>query len=250
MSDAVAFVPTMGALHAGHLELIKRARLLSPNVLLSIFVNPLQFENSADLENYPRDLAGDTAKALAAGAMKVWAPTYEEVYPEAIVKISAGDLGALFEGRERVGHFDGVLTVVNRLFEVVKPKYAIFGEKDFQQLFIVKRWVKENQIPVEIIAVPTVRDSDGLALSSRNARLSSEDRKSALVINRALRASSKDEMLALLAEEPGFKLDYAEIIDEESFEIAGAETRLRRGIVAGWVNGVRLIDNMPMRSGE
>jgi len=143
-----------------------------------------------------------------------------------------------------------VLTVVNRLFEVVKPKYAIFGEKDFQQLFIVKRWVKENQIPVEIIAVPTVRDSDGLALSSRNARLSSEDRKSALVINRALRASSKDEMLALLAEEPGFKLDYAETIDEESFEIAGAETRLRRGIVAGWVNGVRLIDNMPMRSGE
>jgi pantoate--beta-alanine ligase len=250
MSDVVAFVPTMGALHAGHLELIKRARLLSPNVVLSIFVNPLQFEKSADLDSYPRDLAGDTAKARAAGATKVWAPTYEEVYPEEIVKISAGELGALFEGRERVGHFDGVLTVVNRLFAVVKPSYAIFGEKDFQQLFIVKRWVKENQIPVEIIAVPTVRDGDGLALSSRNARLTPEDRKSALVINRALRASSRDEMVAVLAEEPGFKLDYAEIIDEESFQIADSETRLRRGIVAGWVNGVRLIDNMPLRTEE
>jgi pantoate--beta-alanine ligase len=149
-----------------------------------------------------------------------------------------------------VGHFDGVLTVVNRLFAVVKPSYAIFGEKDFQQLFIVKRWVKENQIPVEIIAVPTVRDGDGLALSSRNARLTPEDRKSALVINRALRASSRDEMVAVLAEEPGFKLDYAEIIDEESFQIADSETRLRRGIVAGWVNGVRLIDNMPLRTEE
>ena len=246
MSETVAFVPTMGALHAGHLELIKRARTLSDEVVVSIFVNPLQFENPDDLAKYPRDIEGDTEKALSAGATRVWAPSYDEVYPSEILKISAGELGQRFEGRERVGHFDGVLTVVNRLFELVKPNFAIFGEKDFQQLFIIKNWVKENQIPVEIIAHPTVRDSDGLALSSRNHRLSAIGRKSALVIHRALVAASREEMLQILASEPGFKLDYAEIIDEETFEIASSASTYKRGIIAGWVNGVRLIDNSPM----
>jgi len=250
MTDSIALVPTMGALHAGHMELIRRARELSPEVVVSIFVNPLQFESNSDLESYPRDLVGDTEKALAAGATRVWAPTYQEIYPTEIAKISAGRLGEIFEGRERVGHFDGVLTVVNRLFEIVKPDYAIFGEKDFQQLFIVKNWVRENDVPVQIIAVPTVRDSDSLALSSRNVRLSPAARKSALVIHRALQSASKDEMLQELASEPAFDLDYAEIIDEENFEVAGANTRLRRGVIAGWVDGVRLIDNMPMQTFE
>jgi len=248
MSESVAFVPTMGALHAGHLELIKRARTLSDHVVVSIFVNPLQFENPEDLAKYPRDVAGDTEKALNAGATRVWAPTYEEIYPAEIVKISAGELGQKFEGRERVGHFDGVLTVVNRLFEIVQPRYAVFGEKDFQQLFIIKNWVAKHQIPVEIISHPTIRDSDGLALSSRNQRLSPADRKSALVIHKALGATSREEMHQILASEPGFKLDYAEIIDEESFEIATSDTLMKRGIIAGWVNGVRLIDNTPMGS--
>ncbi len=246
MTESVAFVPTMGALHAGHLELIKRAKSHSAEVVVSIFVNPLQFESADDLAKYPRDIAGDTQKALSAGATRVWAPTYEEIYPDEIVKISAGELGQRFEGRERVGHFDGVLTVVNRLFQIVKPNFAIFGEKDFQQLFIIRNWVRENQIPVEIIAHPTVRDSDGLALSSRNQRLSAADRKRALVIHRALSGHAKEEMLQILAAEPGFKLDYAEIIDEESFEIANLGSAHKRGIIAGWVNGIRLIDNSPM----
>ena len=236
----------MGALHAGHLELIKRARELSSTVVVSIFVNPLQFENPDDLAKYPRDVPGDTAKALAAGATRVWVPTYEEIYPGEITKVSAGEIGNLFEGRERIGHFDGVLTVIRRLFEMVQPDYAFFGEKDFQQLFIIKKWVRENQIPVQIIAVPTVRDENGLALSSRNLRLSASELRAALVINRALRTGNKEEMLRVLQSEPTFTVDYAEIIDEESFEVATSDTQHARGIIAGWINGIRLIDNMPM----
>lgn len=248
MSDAIAFVPTMGALHSGHLELIKRARELSTDVVVSIFVNPLQFESSEDLAKYPRDISGDTEKALSAGASRIWAPTYDEVYPAEIEKISAGAIGEIFEGRHRTGHFDGALTVVHRLFEVVQPRYAIFGEKDFQQLFIVKKWVRENDIPVEIISAPTVRDKDGLALSSRNVRLSESERQSALVINRALATGNKEGMLSTLATEPLFQLDYAEVIDEESFEVATPDSEFKRGIVAGWINGVRLLDNMAMGS--
>ena len=248
MSDAIAFVPTMGALHAGHLELIKRARELSTEVVVSIFVNPLQFESSEDLAKYPRDISGDTEKALTAGASRIWAPTYQEIYPAEIEKISAGAIGEIFEGRHRTGHFDGMLTVVHRLFELVQPRYAIFGEKDFQQLFIVKKWVRENDIPVEIISAPTVRDKDGLALSSRNVRLSESERQSALVINRALATGNKEGILSTLATEPLFQLDYAEVIDEESFEVATPDSEFKRGIVAGWINGVRLLDNMAMGS--
>ena len=248
MSDAIAFVPTMGALHAGHLELIKRARELSTEVVVSIFVNPLQFESSEDLAKYPRDISGDTEKALTAGASRIWAPTYQEIYPAEIEKISAGAIGEIFEGRHRTGHFDGMLTVVHRLFELVQPRYAIFGEKDFQQLFIVKKWVRENDIPVEIISAPTVRDKDGLALSSRNLRLSESERQSALVINRALATGNKEGILSTLATEPLFQLDYAEVIDEESFEVATPDSEFKRGIVAGWINGIRLLDNMAMGS--
>ena len=248
MSSPIAFVPTMGALHDGHLDLIGRARSYSDDVVVSIFVNPLQFENPDDLARYPRDLEGDIEKAMAAGASKVWSPSYEEIYPGEIKKISAGVLGTIYEGKHRAGHFDGMLTVVNRLFEIVKPGYAIFGEKDVQQLFIVKRWATENQIPVEIVAAPTVRAEDGLALSSRNVRLTPSEREAALVISRALMTQEKSMMLDLLASEPLFELDYAEIIDEETFEVALESTLHKRAIVAGWINGVRLIDNMPMES--
>ena len=246
MRDSIAFVPTMGALHDGHLALIRRARELSSSVVVSIFVNPLQFENPDDLAKYPRDIAGDTEKALSAGATRVWAPTFEEIYPGEIERQSAGLIGSIFEGKERIGHFDGVLTVIKRLFELVEPDWAIFGEKDFQQLFIIKRWVQENQIPVEIIAVPTVRGVDGVALSSRNSRLSPSELLAAQVINRALHSKSREEMLSMLATEPSFKLDYAEIIDEETFEPVNSSTKNPRGIIAGWINGVRLIDNMPI----
>ena len=246
MNEPIALVPTMGALHAGHDELIKRARELSSKVVVSIFVNPLQFENPNDLESYPRDLSSDREKALAAGASEVWAPSFEDIYPGKVNKILAGEVGEKFEGRHRPGHFDGMLTAVSRLFDLVQPTYAIFGEKDFQQLFIVKKWVSENKIPVGIIPVAIIREADGLALSSRNIRLSQSDRKSALVVNRALRSDTQEEMLRTLATEPDFELDYAEIIDEETFEVALPNTERPRGIIAGWINGIRLLDNMPM----
>ncbi len=240
----------MGALHKGHQALIKRARSMSKEVVVSIFINPLQFENIDDLEKYPRTPEKDIALATLAGATEVWMPDYEEIYPGEIKKLSAGALGQIFEGQARPEHFDGMLTVVNRLFEIVKPTAAVFGEKDFQQLAIIKA-MKSN---VEIIAVPTVREFDGLALSSRNVRLTEQGRKTANVIHRALAAARLAPTVAIaqeiidttLATEAGFKRDYAAIIDEASFEIASNETRHKRGIIAGWIDGVRLIDNMKM----
>ena len=251
-SNNIAFVPTMGALHDGHISLIKQARTLTKNVVVSIFINPLQFENSKDLEEYPRDLEADSKKALAAGATRIWAPTVDEIYPEnlkqngEVKKISAGEIGNKFEGITRPGHFDGVLTVINQLFKHVDPRWAVFGEKDFQQLHIVKNWVLKSHIPVEIVTGGTIRDADGLALSSRNALLTPEGRKAALVISRALRSGSKEAMREILAGEPAFSLDYAEVIDPFTFEIADSTTLNPRAIIAGWIDGVRLLDNMGM----
>lgn len=243
-------VPTMGALHKGHQALIKRARSMSKEVVVSIFINPLQFENSDDLEKYPRSPEKDIQLATLAGATEVWMPDFEEIYPGEIKKLSAGALGQIFEGQARPEHFDGVLTVVNRLFEIVKPTAAVFGEKDYQQLAIIKA-MKSN---VEIIAVPTVREFDGLALSSRNVRLTEQGRVTANVIHRALAAArlaptvaiAQEIMDTTLSTEAGFKRDYAAIIDEDSFEIASNETRHKRGIIAGWIDGIRLIDNIKM----
>jgi pantoate--beta-alanine ligase len=227
----------MGALHKGHQALIKRARELDKDVVVSIFVNPLQFSESNDLAKYPRTPETDIQIATLAGATEVWFPNYEEIYPSEPNQISAGLVGDLYEGASRPGHFAGVLTVVNRLFEIVKPRAAVFGEKDFQQLWLIKNHFKK----MEIISVPTVRDHDGLALSSRNVSLSESDRTAALVISKALKEPTR--MLEILATEPAFKLDYAEIIDETTFELASAATLNKRAIIAGWVNGVRLLDN-------
>ena len=230
-------VPTMGALHKGHQALIKRARELDKEVVVSIFVNPLQFTDAADLEKYPRTPETDIQIATLAGATEVWFPNYEEIYPNEPVQISAGPIGDLYEGASRPGHFAGVLTVVNRLFEIVKPSSAVFGEKDFQQLWLIKNHFKR----IEIAAVPTVREFDGLALSSRNIRLTESDRAAALIISKALKEPTR--MHEILATEPAFKLDYAEIIDEKTFQNASATTQNKRAIIAGWVNGVRLLDN-------
>jgi pantoate--beta-alanine ligase len=243
-------VPTMGALHKGHQALIKRARSMSKEVVVSIFINPLQFENKDDLEKYPRSPEKDIQLATLAGATEVWMPDYEEIYPGEIKKLSAGSLGSLFEGHARPEHFDGVVTVVNRLFEIVKPQMAVFGEKDFQQLAIIKAM----KSTVEIIGVPTVREFDGLALSSRNVRLTEQGRASANVIHRALAAARLAPTIAIAQEvmdttlltQAGFKQDYATIIDEDTFEIATDDVRNKRGIIAGWIDGVRLIDNMKM----
>ena len=235
-------VPTMGALHKGHQALIKRARELDKEVVVSIFVNPLQFTDAADLEKYPRTPETDIQIATLAGATEVWFPNYEEIYPNEPVQISAGPIGDLYEGASRPGHFAGVLTVVNRLFEIVKPSSAVFGEKDFQQLWLIKNHFKR----IEMAAVPTVREFDGLALSSRNIRLTESDRAAALIISKALKEPTR--MHEILATEPAFKLDYAEIIDEKTFQNASATTQNKRAIIAGWVNGVRLLDNAVVES--
>ena len=243
-------VPTMGALHKGHQALIKRARTLDKEVIVSIFVNPLQFENKEDIEKYPRTPERDIEIATIAGATQVWFPEFEDLYPEGFQTLNAGPLGSIFEGASRPGHFDGVVTVVNRLFALTKPSKAVFGEKDFQQLSIIKAMKSK----VEIIGVPTVREFDGLAMSSRNLRLTQEGRNSALVVNRALSAArlaptveiAIEILNSTLSTEPGFKKDYATVIDENDFSIATETTQSKRAIIAGWVEGVRLIDNMPM----
>ncbi len=244
LPSGCTFVPTMGALHAGHGSLFRIAAEKSENVVASIFVNPLQFENKDDLEKYPRTPERDIALAQEYGVTHLWLPTYEEIYPEGFKKLSAGKIGELYEGASRPGHFDGVVTVVNRLFELVKPRWAIFGEKDFQQLQVIRSIAGE----VEIIAAPIVRESDGLAMSSRNVRLTPEGRVAAANISRSLReAQSESHLRKLLAEESAFTLDYADFIDEETFGAPTASSKSVRAIVAGRINGVRLIDNTPMR---
>ncbi len=247
------FVPTMGALHAGHASLFKLAKAKSDFVVASIFVNPLQFDDAQDLANYPRTPDRDIEIAANSGVTHLWLPKQEEIYPPEVKKISAGEFGNIFEGANRSGHFDGVVTVVSRLFELLKPAAAIFGEKDFQQLTLIRAIAKG----VKIIAAPTVREADGLAASSRNVRLDQESRRAAQVIYHALCEAknslniieARSQMLKVCAAQPLFKLDYAEVIDEDDFLIATDSTLNPRAIIAGWLNGVRLIDNMPMKTG-
>ena len=231
----------MGALHAGHSSLFSIARNYSDNVVASIFVNPLQFENNDDLVRYPRTPENDIALAEESGVTHLWLPRYEEIYPEGFPTLQAGPIGMLYEGASRPGHFDGVVTVVRRLFDLVSPRYAIFGEKDFQQLALILQIAQD----VEIIAAPIVREPDGLAMSSRNIRLTPEGRGAATVIYRALQQShSLSELREILTSEPLFTLDYADYIDSKTFT---PRSDGDRAIVAGWIDGVRLIDNAPVK---
>ena len=241
-------VPTMGALHAGHQSLIKLGKNLGEKVIVSIFVNPLQFENKSDLESYPKSFEQDLQFAKEAGAAAVFTPSELDIYPGQIEKIEAGSIGDIFEGKSRPGHFTGVLTVVKRLFDLVQPKHAVFGEKDFQQLFLIKKMVNNLKLPVNVVAAPTIRDSSNLALSSRNSRLSVEDKKVAQVIYQALAQNNIEDARELIKKVDGFSLDYLELIDEQSFTLATPDTKNKRLIIAGWVNQVRLIDNMAMGS--
>ena len=252
-----AFVPTMGALHAGHQSLISRARELCDEVVVSVFVNPLQFEDQEEASKYPRTPERDIELAKESGVTHLWLPTFQEIYPEGFAKRSAGALGEIYEGASRSGHFDGVVTVVARLFQLVRPKIAIFGEKDFQQLTLIRKLVHELNSDIEIISVPTVREADGLAMSSRNVRLDETSRERSLVIYRALTAaahssdldSARTSLQSIAGSQEGFSLDYAEIIDERDFSKAIDATLNKRAIIAGWLNGVRLIDNMEMKLG-
>ena len=239
-------VPTMGALHIGHKSLIELAKKEGERVIVSVFVNPLQFENKEDLINYPKSLDSDINLAKAAGASALFIPSEDVIYPGDIEKIPAVGIGDIYEGYSRTEHFSGVLTVVKRLFDLVKPKAAVFGEKDFQQLFLIKQMVAQLGIPIQIISAPTIRDKSGLAVSSRNIRLGEDGEKIAQVISRALTKQTFEQMQEEISNEPGFKLDYLEVIDENSFEKAKTGTQNKRVIIAGWVNQIRLIDNMPM----
>lgn len=248
-------VPTMGALHAGHARLIARARELAGSegqVVVSIFVNPLQFNDAADLAAYPVSLEADVELALARGADVVWHPGRDDVFVpgEPVPEPDPGPLGGQLEGASRPGHFAGVLAVVSLLFDVVRPDLACFGEKDYQQLVLVRRLAASRGSDVEVVAVPTVRDHDGLALSSRNGRLTTSGRAAAAAIPLALTAAAAGPgpAAALLerarARLVGLDVDYLELRAEDlgPTPTAGAA----RLLVAAVVDGVRLIDNVPV----
>jgi len=251
----VILVPTMGALHEGHLRLVSRARDLGGIVVVSIFVNPLQFGPGEDLDRYPRTLDADVV-ALEGLADIVFAPNAAEMYPKgpSETRVTAGESGTLFEGASRPGHFDGVLTVVSKLFNIVQPDVAVFGQKDAQQVHVIGRMVDDLNLPVTIAVVDTVREDDGLALSSRNRYLEGDDRLAAVALSRALAAGADaaaggvDAALAAararIAEQPDVKLDYLAIVDPETFREASPD---HHGpalmLIAARVGTTRLIDN-------
>jgi pantoate--beta-alanine ligase len=254
---SLAFVPTMGALHAGHVQLVTEATKRADAVAASIFVNPLQFGAGEDLDRYPRQEEADAAMLEAAGCDLLWLPTAEQIYPEGFAtSVRVAGISERWEGEARPGHFNGVATVVARLLIAVAPDVALFGEKDFQQLAVIRRMVADLGLPVEILGVPTVRDADGLALSSRNAYLSAEHRQLALVLPRALenardRVISGEPVGRVLAEakqalvDAGFlKIDYFALVDSASLEPLSEPAGDMRLIAAATIGGTRLIDNV------
>ena len=260
----VALVPTMGALHEGHLTLVREARTQAPNVVVSIFVNPTQFGPNEDLDAYPRQLTEDSRLLEAESVDLLWAPPVEEVYPDGFATtVSVAGLSENLCGASRPGHFDGVATVVAKLFAQVRPDIALFGEKDWQQLAIIRRMARDLDLTQpfadRIIGVPTVREADGLAMSSRNRYLSPEDRARAAALPRLMRdaiagitggydigAELESLKTGLIA--AGFaSVDYAEVADVEDLQpVTTLGTRLLRLFVAARVGGTRLIDNMPV----
>jgi pantoate--beta-alanine ligase len=262
----VGVVPTMGALHDGHRSLIQRAAAECDVVAVSIFVNPTQFGDPADLANYPRTMASDLEAVAQAGGNVVFAPSVDEMYPDGagLTTVSVPSLCDRWEGASRPGHFDGVATVVVKLLSAAGRSRAYFGQKDFQQLALVTRVVRDLSLPVEVVGCETVRDDDGLALSSRNQRLSSDDRRAALVLSRALRAGAElmaageehpmvveAAMARVVAEEPTVDLDYAVVVSADDLSRARtcATARPLRLLIAASVGPVRLIDNIDPHRG-
>jgi pantoate--beta-alanine ligase len=258
-ADTRAVVMTMGALHEGHLALVRRARELADQVLVTIFVNPLQFNDPVDLERYPRTLEADCVLLASGGVDLVYAPEVDDLFPdgEPIITVSAGRIGEVLEGAHRPGHFDGMLTVVLMLLVLADSDIALFGQKDAQQLIAIRRMCSDFNIPVEIVAVPTVREPGGLALSSRNRLLGRADRKRALALSEALLAcveradhgDGPDGVLAagydVLARADGVVLDYLAVVDPASCEVIPNDYRGEVVIaVAARVGATRLIDNM------
>ena len=255
MTGRVAFVPTMGALHAGHMALIDAARAEADHVVASIFVNPLQFGPNEDLARYPRQAAADAALLTQHGCDLLWLPPVEVMYPAGFATtVSVAGLDQQFDGAHRPGHFDGVATVVSKLFGQVQPDVALFGEKDWQQLQVVRRLVHDLDLPVEIVGVATQRDDDGLALSSRNIYLQPDERARAVALPRALGDAARaigrgDDPATALAtaraslEAAGFAVDYVALADAETLGEA-TEARPRRLLAAARLGSTRLIDNV------
>lgn len=258
-AKTVGFVPTMGALHAGHLKLVEEARQRCDVLIVSIFVNPTQFNNASDLENYPRDLTADAAMLAEHSVDYIYAPDVDEVYPEGFATyVNVEGLTDTMEGAARPGHFRGVATVVTILFNTIRPDIAFFGQKDAQQVAVIKRLTRDLGFETEIVVMPTVREESGLAMSSRNERLSPEGRERAAVLIEALReaktAFKKGERNAAdlaeivrnrVATEPAATLDYVAVVDRDSLQaiekIGDGETLIA---VAVEIEGVRLIDNV------
>lgn len=258
----IVLVPTMGNLHAGHLSLVRKARQLSDLVVVSIFVNPLQFGANEDLDNYPKTLQEDSAKLEAEGASILFLPSVSEMYPdgqEGMTSVQVPELNSILCGESRPVHFDGVTTVVNKLFNIVQPDSAVFGEKDFQQLFIIRKMVADLSMPVDVIGAPIMREKDGLAMSSRNSYLSDEERALAPVFSRILgetlkqcegkginkKALKNAQLQASTAlNEIGFKVDYIEVRDALSLMEPNENSEQLVLVAAAYLGKTRLIDNM------
>jgi len=252
-----ALVPTMGALHAGHIALVDEARRRADRVAATIFVNPAQFGPGEDLDRYPRREEADAEMLREAGCDLLWMPTVEDIYPAGFsTRISVSGVSDRWEGEARPGHFDGVATVVAKLLLTVRPDVALFGEKDFQQLAVIRQMVSDLSIGIEIVGVPTVRDPDGLALSSRNAYLSPDDRTAALALPHALAAARDAILSGQLVEAAlddaraklggaGFStIDYVALVDAQTLEPLTEPSGTMRLIAAATISGTRLIDNL------
>jgi pantoate--beta-alanine ligase len=253
----IGLVPTMGALHTGHLSLVDEARQRSDVVVMTLFVNPLQFGPNEDFTRYPRDLARDHALAAGRGVDLLFAPTVEAMYPPgAEIRVMPGDTASRWEGEVRPGHFAGVLTIVSKLFHLVQPDVAVFGQKDIQQATLIRRMIRDLDFPIEMIISPTVREADGLALSSRNAYLSADQRVDAAVLSGGLRAAARafvagernsEQLLARVRHEmaraPAVRPDYIALVDPE--HLAPVDTAAAGSIIvlAARVGTTRLLDN-------
>lgn len=258
---SIGFVPTMGALHQGHLSLIKAAKEENEAVVVSVFVNPTQFNNATDLEKYPRTFDEDKRLLEQAGVDIMFFPSVSEIYPNEMGNTPVFDLDGLdstMEGPNRPGHFNGVVQVVMRLFDLVRPSAAFFGEKDFQQLAIIKHMTRKLRYDVNIVGCPTVRESDGLAMSSRNVRLTDNGRKLAPVIfntlnqlqsemqnNSSSSAISKAENK--LSSNSDIKLEYLELVNPQTLQPATDDSEAIQACIAAWIDDVRLIDNMRVK---
>ncbi len=253
--QTIGFVPTMGALHEGHLSLIRQAQQQADIVVCSIFVNPTQFNNPADLEKYPRPIAADIRKLEQAGCDALFNPAAGEMYDHNEQwHLNIGELEHLLEGKFRPGHYQGVTQIVFKLFDVVEPDMAFFGQKDYQQFLVVSRMIELLHLPVKLVMCPIEREADGLAMSSRNIHLSADDRRHALALHRALNfvktnfnpenlQALQQQAESIISNEPGTRLEYFELTDSATLHTAGSATPHIVALTAAQVGSTRLIDN-------